>query len=263
MVTVKVWGELACFTRPELKVERLSYPIMTPSAARGVLEAIMWKPQMSWHIRRISVLPPPHRPPDPSRPPYEFMSIRRNEISGRISPGTIKGWMSDASSFQPLFVDSAGRESVGGANRTQRNTLALRDVAYLIHASPVLTPKANQPRTRIAEVDEPEGPDTEIKYASMFERRVRKGQCFHHPYLGCREFACSFAPADGTEEPVNWSESLGLMLYDIRFSPDGRNLPGFFRAEIRRGVLHCDTRDQGIDGEPPIEVVGWPKEVMI
>lgn len=260
-VTVKVWGELACFTRPELKVERLSYPLMTPSAARGVLDAILWKPQMVWHVRRIVILPPIGRLPDESRPPYELVSVRRNEISGRISPNVVKGWMSDPESFTPYYVDSAGRESAGGANRTQRNTLALRDVAYLIYATPVLTPKANLPRVKPPDEDEPEGPDTLAKYVGMFERRVRKGQCFHRPYLGCREFACSFGPPDGTEQPVDWTEPLGLLLYDIRFQSDGRHLPGFFQAEVRKGVLHCDTRDAGPNGEPPIQVLGWPKEV--
>lgn len=260
-VSVKVWGELACFTRPELKVERLSYPLMTPSSARGVLDAIMWKPQMIWQMRRIVVLPPVGRPVDPQRPPYEMVAVRRNEISGRISPNIVKGWMKDPASFEPYFVDSAGRESAGGANRTQRNTLALRDVAYIIHATPVLTSRANQPRTKPPDLDEQPGPDSIAKYCAMFQRRVAKGQCFHRPYLGCREFACHFAPVDGSERPVAWSEPLGLMLYDIRFQGDSKHLPGFFRADVRDGVLHCDKLAQGPNGEPPVEVFGWPKEV--
>ena len=109
--------------------------------------------------------------------------------------------------------------------------------------------------------DEDSGPDSVAKYVGMFERRLRKGQCFHRPYLGCREFACQFAPADGTEQPVAWNESLGLMLYDIQFGENGEHLPGFFRAEIRHGVLHCDTRENGPNGEAPVEIFGWPKEV--
>jgi CRISPR-associated protein Cas5d len=260
IVTVKVWGELACFTRPEMKVERMSYPIMTPSAARGVLDAILWRPQMSWHVRRITVLPPVRREASPNRPFYELVSVRRNEISGRISTANAKGWMADPDSFEPYLVDSAGRDSAGGANRTQRNTLALRDVAYLIHASPLLSPKANQPRSKPPDEEEDSGPDSVAKYVGMFERRVRKGQCFHRPYLGCREFACQFSPPDGTELPLPWNESLGLVLYDIHFG-NGQQLPGFFRAEIKQGVLHCDTRDRGPNGEPPIEIYGWPKEV--
>lgn len=257
-VSVKVWGELACFTRPELKVERLSYPLMTPSAARGVLDAILWKPQMQWHVRRITVLRPMTRSAGKDGPPYELISVRRNEISGRISPNVVKGWIAEPESFQPYYVDSAGRESAGGANRTQRNTLALRDVAYLIQASPLLTPLANQAND--SGDDEDAGPNTEAKYVAMFERRVRKGQCFHRPYLGCREFACHFGPADGSEQAVSWTESLGLMLYDIRFQADGNHLPGFFQAHVRDGVLHCDTREPGPNGEAPVEVLGWPKE---
>jgi CRISPR-associated protein Cas5d len=246
-----------------MKVERMSYPIMTPSAARGVLDAILWKPQMTWHVRRITALPPITRPHDATRPRYELVSVRRNEISSRISTPNAKRWMAAPESFQPYLVDSAGRESAGGANRTQRNTLALRDVAYLIHASPILTPKANQSRTKPTDEDEEPGPDTVAKYVGMFERRVRKGQCFHRPYLGCREFACHFGPADGSETPLAWNESLGLMLYDIRFVENGDNLPGFFRAEMKNGVLHCDTRDSGPNGEPPVEIFGWPKEARV
>lgn len=260
-VTVKVWGELACFTRPELKVERLSYPLMTPSAARGVLDAILWKPQMMWHVRRIVVLPPVGRDVEPNRPPYEMVAVRRNEISGRISASKVKGWMGKPESLEPYQVDSMGRNSAGGANRTQRNTLALRDVAYVIHATPVLTSRANEPRAIQPDLDEEPGPDTTVKYVGMFQRRVAKGQCFHRPYLGCREFVCQFGPVDGRERPVAWSEPLGLMLYDIRFQRNGEHLPGFFRAEVRNGVLHCDTTAPGPKGEPPVEVLGWPKGV--
>lgn len=258
-VYVKVWGDYACFTRPELKVERLSYPIMTPSAARGVLDAILWKPQMRWHVRRITALVPWWLQRNPSRPPYEFSGVRRNEVQAKIAARTVSTWMADPASFEPYLVDSAGRESAGGQNRTQRNTLLLRDVAYLIEATPLLTQRANLPRSRSADNDEPAGPDTIAKFVGMFQRRVAKGQCFHRPYLGCREFACNFGPVDGSEEPVDWNESLGLMLYDIRFSDRG-NVPGFFRAEIRSGSLHCDTLAPGPNGEPPVEIHGWLAE---
>lgn len=256
-VFVRVWGEYACFTRPELKVERLSYAMMSPSAARGVLEAILWKPQMQWHVRRITALAPWWLPDDPNRPPYELVGVRRNEIQDKIALRNVSGWMADPASFEPYYTDSAGRESVQGQNRTQRNTLALRDVAYLIEATPLLTARANQRRTRCEDADEPAGPDSVAKYVAMFQRRVEKGQCFHRPYLGCREFACNFAPADGRERPRDWDESLGLMLYDIRFGPDG-NTPGFFQAEVKGGAMHCDTAAAGPAGEPPIEVYGWP-----
>jgi CRISPR-associated protein Cas5d len=259
-LSIKVWGEFALFTRPELKVERLSYPLMTPSAARGVLDAILYRPQMCWHIRRITVLEPnfPGDFPEPARrQPYRLVGIRRNEIQGKVAPRTVEGWMKDPESFQPYLVDSAGREGAQGQNRTQRNSLALQHVAYRIDATPVLTDQANRPRVK-AEDEEDKGPDTVAKYVGMFQRRVAKGQCFHRPYLGCREFAAHFAPPDGSERPlVGWSESLGLMLYDLRFGPDGRNRPGFFFAEVKNGVLHCDTRGPGPGGEPPVRVLGW------
>lgn len=258
-VYVKVWGHLACFTRPELKVERLSYPIMTPSAARGALEAIVWKPQMRWHVRRITALRPWWLPDDPDRPPYQLVGVRRNEVQGKIAPRTVSGWMSSPQSFEPYLVDSAGRESAGGQNRTQRNTLALRDVAYLIEATPLLTARANRSRARSEDVDEPVGPDSVAKYVGMFQRRVEKGQCFHRPYLGCREFACDFAPVDGSERALDWTESLGVMLYDLHFDATG-NVPGFFEAEVKSGVMHCDTLAPGPNGEPPIEVLGWPSQ---
>jgi CRISPR-associated protein Cas5d len=151
--------------------------------------------------------------------------------------------MNDPSSAESYLVDSAGRDSAGGANRTQRNTLALRDVAYLIEAS----------------IDMPafDAQDPPVKYREMFERRIANGQCFHRPYLGCREFACHFAPPDGTEKSLDWSEELGLMLYDIAFDPNGEHRPGFFKATVRNGVLHCDTVDQGANNEPPVKILGW------
>jgi CRISPR-associated protein Cas5d len=256
-LSVKVWGELALFTRPELKVERLSYPVMTPSAARGILDAIVFKPQMRWHVRRITALDPWWLPADPDRPYYRLVGIRRNEIQGKIPPRTVEGWIKEPSTFEPYLVDSAGREGVQGQNRTQRNSLVLHHVAYRIDASPVLTDRANQPRTQ-PEDDEDQGPDTIAKYIGMFQRRVAKGQCFHRPYLGCREFACHFAPLDGSEKPLTgWTEPLGLMLYDIRFGADGHNQPGFFQAEMKHGVLHCDTEAPGPNGEPPVQVWGW------
>jgi CRISPR-associated protein Cas5d len=162
--------------------------------------------------------------------------------------------MDDPSTFQPYLVDSAGREGAQGQNRTQRNTLMLHHVAYRIDASVVLTAKANQPRQK-PDDEEDHGTDTPVKYAEMFRRRVRKGQCFHRPYLGCREFAAMFAePSDRDEVLSDWTESLGLMLYDIRFGPDG-NLPGFFDAKVINGVLRCDT-----EGTDAVKVFGWGDE---
>lgn len=255
IVKVKVWGDYACFTRPEFKVERLSYPIMTPSAARGVLDAILFKkktdantgqlvPAFSWHVRRITAIKPWRVPDGASRSPYDMVSIRRNEIQAKIAPRTVGGWMEKPETFEPYLVDSAGRESAGGQNRTQRNTLALRDVAYVIEAS-----------VNCLEYSETDPP---VKYREMFERRVQKGQAFHQPYFGCREFACHFSPVDGNETPLAWNEDLGLILYDIHFGRDGENLPGYFQARIRNGTLHCDTADAAPWGDPPVTVLGWP-----
>jgi CRISPR-associated protein Cas5d len=261
-VSVKVWGEYALFSRPELKVERLSYPLMTPSAARGVLDAILFRPQMAWQIRKITVLEPefPAGFPEDSRDlPYRLVGVRRNEIQGKVSTRKVEGWIKEPTTATPYLVDSAGRDGPQGENRTQRNSLILHHVAYRIDASPVLTARANLPRTRGAPIDdEPEGPDTEIKYAEMFRRRVRKGQCFSRPFLGCREFAANFAePAESDRVLDRWTDSLGLMLYDIKFGLDGINRPGFFDARITRGVLHCDTERPGPDRQPPVKVIGW------
>jgi CRISPR-associated protein Cas5d len=259
IVSVKVWGDHALFSRPELSVERISYPFMTPSAARGILDAILFKPQMCWHVRRITALKPvfpPGFPADEAKQPYRLVGIRRNEIQGTIAPRTVEGWMKDPESFQPYLVDSAGREGAQGQNRTQRNSLVLHHVAYLIEASPKLTARANQPRTK-PEDEEDHGPDTETKYMAMFNRRVAKGQCFHRPYLGIREFACHFAAADGTERLTDWTESFGFMLYDLHYTADGRGRPGFFDAKIRNGVLHCDTEAPGPHGEAAVKVFGW------
>jgi len=260
IVSVKVWGEFALFTRPELKVERLSYPLMTPSAARGVLDAIVYRPQMSWHVRRITVLEPTFPadfPKQAAQQPYRLIGIRRNEIQGKIAPRTVEGWMKSPSSFEPYLVDSAGREGAQGQNRTQRNSLILQHVAYRIDATPLLTNRANRPRAK-PEDEEDHGLDTPAKYVGMFQRRVVKGQYFHCPYLGSGKFACPFAAPDGSEKPLaGWSESLGLMLYDIRFDPKGANRPGFFFAKVDKGVLHCDTKGPGPNGEAPVEVLGW------
>lgn len=247
-VSVTVWGEYAMFTMQSLSVERYTYPFMTPSAARGVLDAILFKPQMRWHVRRITALRPRTFPPDfpkaAANQNHRLIGVRRNEIQGTIAPRTVAGWMADPDSFEPYLVDSAGRDGAQGQNRTQRNTLMLHHVAYRIDASPVLTPKANQPRTR-PDDEEDRGPDSVTKYAEMFKRRVKKGQCFHRPYLGCREFACQFAePSERDEVLSGWNEHLGMMLYDLRYQPQGNQFL-FFDANVSAGVLHCDTEGPG------------------
>jgi CRISPR-associated protein Cas5d len=206
-VEVKVWSPLeapyACFTRPEMKVERVSYPVMTPSAARGVLEAIYWKPEFSWRIQEIVVLNP-----------VKYVSILRNEVNSRASERAARGWEKSGGGF----VASEER------NRAQRNTLALRDVAYIIRAQVVLK----------AGVDE-----NTAKFRDQFRRRVERGQCFAQPYLGCREFTAAFGPVEGDEEPRSGSMGIGRMLYDLDFSSDrsGNATPRFFDAELRDGVM--------------------------
>ena len=174
-LSLRVWGEFALFTRPELKVERMSYPVMTPSAARGVLDAILFRPQMAWHVRRITVIEPNFPacfPEESQRMPYRLVGVRRNEIIGKVAPRTVEGWMKEPATFEPYLVDSAGRDGAQGQNRTQRNSLVLQHVAYIIEATPVLTARANQPR-RVAEDDEDHGPDSVAKYVALFQRRAR------------------------------------------------------------------------------------------
>jgi CRISPR-associated protein Cas5d len=214
---------------------------------------------MIWHVRRITALRPqfpPGFPSDEANQAYRLVGIRRNEIQGTIAPRTVDGWIKKPESFEPYLVDSAGREGAQGQNRTQRNSLVLHHVAYLIEASPKLTDRANRPRITL-EDDEEQGPDTETKYVAMFNRRVAKGQCFHRPCLGIREFACHFARA-ATEMPLtSWTESLGFMLYDLHYGNNGVRRPGFFDAKIHSGVLHCDTQAPGPHGEPAVKIFGW------
>ncbi len=200
-VEVKVWGDLACFTRPEMKVERVSYEVMTPSAARGVLEAIFWKPEFQWHVREIRVLRD-----------VKFFSVLRNEVNNRAS-----------------YRSARQRVEQGGTNyaeddRAQRHTLALRDVAYIITADVALR------------ADVTEDP---AKYRDQFRRRVERGQCYHMPYLGCREFTGAFGEPDGTEQPIDRTGELGMMLFDIRYDPDGsgRGQPRFFQPSLDHGIL--------------------------
>lgn len=196
-VALKTWGDFACFTAPELRVERVSYSVMTPSAARGILEAVFWKPEIRYEVDRIAVLKEIRR-----------ISIRRNEIQGTV---TVKGnqgvnaWMKDASKFEPYLVDSAGRDDVQGENRTQRNSVILRDVAYIISARLI--------------VKNPTTEDNPQKYREMLARRISAGQCFRQPYFGIREYAAHFGVAHGDETPIPETRELGIMLYDLDFGP--------------------------------------------
>jgi len=217
VLQVRVWGDYACFTRPEAKAERVTYNVITPSAARGVLEAILWKPEMAWQVREIHVLRP-----------IRYISLLRNEINDKQTHrgGPAKGEM--------YLADDP-------ENRAQRHTLALRDVAYLIHAQIVLRPHARDPI---------------MKYQEQFLRRLRKGQCFHRPYLGVREFAAHFSESRGDEQPIKLSTDLGTMLFDQAVHParngglkvwvhdeNGSRVetcsaePIFFQARLEDGIL--------------------------
>jgi len=200
-VEVKVWGDFACFTRPEMKVERVSYDVITPSAARGVLEAIFWKPEFSWQIREIWVLRP-----------IRHFSILRNEVNSKAVVSTAKGWAENGGGY---YAED---------DRAQRHTLALRDVAYLIKADAVLKPHAT---------------DDVAKYRDQFRRRVDRGQRHAVPYFGCREFTAYFGPPDGSERPIDVSDDLGRMLFDIDYALDdsGRGTPRFFGACLESGIL--------------------------
>lgn len=193
---LKVWGENACFTRPEMKVERVSYDVMTPSAARGILEAILWKPAIYWRVTQIDVLNP-----------IRWASVRRNEVGAVMSPRA-----------GGLFIED---------QRQQRAGLFLRDVAYVIHAFFEMTARAG-------------AEDNVKKFDEMFMRRAEKGQCFHRPYLGCREFAAHFEPMAAEREepqPIPETRDLGFMLYDMDHSSP-EPMPMWFRAQLQNGRMH-------------------------
>lgn len=197
-VRVKVFGDFALFTRPEGKVERVSYPMMTPSAARGVLEAILWKPEFKYKVRKIAALKEP-----------KFHSIVRNEVSKKASINK-KIMMS----ISGVFTDDM---------RQLRHALVLKEVAYIIEADIFLKPDTK---------------DRVEKYEAIFNRRVSKGQCFHRPYLGTREFSAHFEAVDGTERPVDWTDSIGPMFFDFRYPEKGSmTIPYFFQADVKKGVM--------------------------
>ena len=207
---VRVWGERACFTRPEMKVERVSYDVMTPSAARGVLEAILWKPEMRWIIERIDVLRAIRK-----------TSVRRNEVGQKASVDNLMAAMSGRSARLGIDVEEA---------RQQRAAVILRDVDYLVHARIALSDRAG--------ADEPV-----TKYFEMFRRRAASGQCFHRPYLGTREFAAEFALIEGeSPAPIEDDRDLGWMLYDIDYS-GAEPVPLFFEARLQTGTLAVPAPD--------------------
>lgn len=220
MISLRVWGDYACVTRPELKSERVSYPLLTPSAARGVLEAIYYEPQITYIIDSIGVIKK-----------GRWFSFRRNELAKTVTLRSAQRWMEAPEEFKPI-------QAGGGAeDATQRGMLALADVEYVITARIQLTKRAEPQR------------DNPTKYREMFASRASRGKCSHRPYLGCREFDAYFDWADDPEGIAlcDWpNEDLGLMLYDV-FDPrkrDGgfpiRPCPVFFRnAQIRDARLDC------------------------
>jgi CRISPR-associated protein Cas5d len=211
-VCLRAWGDYACFTRPEMKVERVSYDVITPSAARGVLEAILWKPQIVWRVTRIDVLKP-----------IRWISVRRNEVASVISTDNVKTAMNRSKGTLGLYADE---------DRQQRAALLLRDVDYLIHAQFELTEQADSG-------------DTVAKYAAMFRRRAEKGQCFNQPYLGCREFSAAFGwvdPSGAWPEPIAESRDLGWMLYDLEYRKS-EPIPCFFRAQLDNGAVRVPAWD--------------------
>jgi CRISPR-associated protein Cas5d len=213
---LEVAGDYACFTRPEMKVERVSYDLITPSAARAVFESILWKPGLRWRIRRIEVLKP-----------VRWISVRRNEVAAIVSSRNALAAMNEGRGELALYIED---------ERQQRAGLFLRDVAYRLHAD--------------LEMQSDEARANPGKYIGMFERRAAQGQCVNQPYLGCREFAASFRPVELVDAGKEWrvaeseppachemNADLGWMLYDLDFTDRTSPKPQFFRANVQRGVL--------------------------
>lgn len=211
-VRLLVSGDLACFTRPEMKVERVSYDVMTPSAARGILEAIYWKPAIRWIVEAIDVLKP-----------IRFQSIRRNEVGHKAPVASIRKAMNSG--------DIGDLALIVEDDRQQRAATVLVDVGYVIRARFETTAKA--------------GPDdNEGKHIDSFNRRARKGQCFHQPCLGTREFPARFRliePGEALPPTIEETRDLGFMLFDIDHPGDRSSL--FFRARLNKGVLRVPPPD--------------------
>ncbi len=223
-----VSGEFACFTRPEMKVERVSYDVITPSAARAIFEAILWKPAISWQITRIEVLEP-----------IRWINIRRNEVSSNISKSNAETVMKGGKANLEILIEN---------DRQQRAGLFLRNVAYRLYAQFSLRDDSKHihhyPHLCCAESDTSE--NSYAKFAEMFKRRARKGQCFNQPYLGTREFAADFRLIEATENNENAiceDRELGWMLYDLDFSDSNNPTPRFFNALMRQGIIDVPCWD--------------------
>jgi CRISPR-associated protein Cas5d len=204
-LSVTIWGELACFTRPETKVERHSYDVITPSAARMILENIFWKPDFEWRIREIWVLTP-----------IQFLMLTRNEVKSVLSVAQVQRF------------DESGDHYYAADDRTQRQTRLLRDVAYVVRADIELLAHAQADAA---------------KYRDQFRRRVKIGQYFRAPYLGCREFPASFRETSERDKPLHdLTRDLGRMLFDQTYATNrsGHATPHFFAARLESGILRID-----------------------
>ena len=207
-VKVEVWGEYACFSRPEMKVERVSYDVMTPSAARGILEAIYWHPGLRWHIDKIYVLSP-----------IKMTNIRRNEVQSKILASNVRAAATGGRT--DLYINTS-------KDIVQRAALVLQNVHYVIEAHFSMTEKA-------AESDNPG------KFQDIMKRRLQRGQCFHQPYFGCREFPAKFKEWENGEIPtIEETRDLGYMLWDLDFSDKSDIRPQFFRARLDKGIIHLE-----------------------
>lgn len=217
---LEVWGPYACFTRPELKVERVSYDVITPSAARAIFEAIFWKPAIQWQVTKIEVLNP-----------IKWCNIRRNEVGA-------------VSSKNPIFIEE---------KRQQKNSLLLQDVRYRIWAKLEFIPQWKRKESKNPLIDTEEAEfirkdENPGKYNAMFERRASKGQCFNQPYLGTREFSASFRLVDigndTLDSPISECRDLGLMLYDMDFEKDADKPDAmFYRAKMENGIIIVPSKD--------------------
>lgn len=210
---LEISGEYACFTRPEMKVERVSYDVITPSAARAVFDSILWKPAIRWHVRRIEVLRP-----------IRWINLRRNEVGSVISTRNVQKAMAEGHGDLAIHIED---------ERQQRAGLFLRDVAYRVHADMEVL------------ADRAEGAPA-AKYWDMFERRADKGQWVNQPYLGCREFAARVNrcdPGRPGDPPIDESRDLGWMLFDLDFRDPADPQPLFFRARMERGVVEVDAAE--------------------
>lgn len=223
---LEVRGDFACFTRPEMKVERVSYDVITPSAARAVFEAILWKPALTWRVTKIEVLNP-----------IRWINLRRNEVGCTMSPDWDEGFCVDE-------IGDDGKPKF----RQQRAGLFLRDVAYRIHAGFEINRDPTKHRGQFPHLSKfaSESANSPAKFHEMFIRRASKGQCINQPYLGCREFACDFRLVEdpaACSAPVAETRDLGWMLYDMDFANLADPKPKFFRAEMMAGVIDLTSAE--------------------